>query len=67
MLYDLKSKLSKQKNLFLKSATNQRENVTASYKVCLELVKRKNPFRDGELIKCSAIKMVNYFSDSKNH
>jgi hypothetical protein len=41
MLYDLKSKLSKQKSLFLKSATNERENLTACYKVCLESVKHK--------------------------
>jgi hypothetical protein len=32
----LKSKLSKQKTLFLKSATNERENLTASCEVCLE-------------------------------
>jgi hypothetical protein len=51
MLYDLKSKLSKQKKLFLKSATNERENLMASYEVRLELVKQKNSFRDGELIK----------------
>jgi hypothetical protein len=29
MLYDLKSKLSKQNSLFLKSATNEIENLTA--------------------------------------
>jgi hypothetical protein len=42
MLSDLKSKLSKQKSLFLKSATNERENLTASYEVRLELVNIKN-------------------------
>jgi hypothetical protein len=31
MLYDLKSKLSKQNSVFLKSAANERENLTASY------------------------------------
>jgi hypothetical protein len=45
MLHDLKWKLSEQKSLFLKSATNERETLTASYEVCLE------SFRDGELIK----------------
>jgi Leucine-rich repeat (LRR) protein len=45
MLYDLKSKLSKQKSLFLKSATNERENLTACYEVCLESVKQIS-FRD---------------------
>jgi hypothetical protein len=34
MLYDLKSKMNKQKSLFLNS-TNERENLTASYEVCL--------------------------------
>jgi hypothetical protein len=44
MLSDLKLKLSKQTNLFLKSATNERENLTCSYEVCLELVKHKKIF-----------------------
>jgi hypothetical protein len=48
MLYDLKSKLSKQKNLFLKSATNERETLTASYVVCLELVKHNKNLSETE-------------------
>jgi hypothetical protein len=62
MLYDLKSKLNK---LFLKSATNERENLSGYYEVCLELVKHKISFRDIELIKRCAIKMANAFTDSK--
>jgi hypothetical protein len=50
MFYDLKCKLSKQRNLFLKSATNERENLTGSYELCLELVKHTKSFRGGELI-----------------
>jgi hypothetical protein len=46
MLYDLKSKLSKQKNLFLKSATNERETLTAV--VCLELVKHNKNLSETE-------------------
>jgi hypothetical protein len=64
MLYDLKTKLNKQKSLFLKSATTERETLTASYEVCLESVKHKKSFRDGELTKRCAIKMANAFSDS---
>jgi hypothetical protein len=45
MLYDLKSKISKQKSLFLKLATNERENLTALYDVCLQLVKHKKDFQ----------------------
>jgi hypothetical protein len=41
MLYDLKSNLSKQKSLFIKSATNETENLRGSCEVCLELVKQK--------------------------
>jgi hypothetical protein len=41
MLSDLKLKLSKEKSLFLKSAAKERENLTASCAVCLELVKQK--------------------------
>jgi hypothetical protein len=41
MLYDLKWKLSKQKGLFVKSATTERENLTACYEACLEWVKQK--------------------------
>jgi hypothetical protein len=41
MLHDLKPKLREQKSMFLKSATNERENMTASYEVSLE------SFRDG--------------------
>jgi hypothetical protein len=41
MLYNSKLKLSKQKNLFLKSANNEKENLTASYEVYLELLKQK--------------------------
>jgi hypothetical protein len=65
MLFDLKSELRKQKSLFLKSATNERENLTDPYEVCLDVVKHKKSFRDGELIKRRAIKMANAFSDSK--
>jgi hypothetical protein len=75
MLYDLKSKLSKDvvrfkieveqtKKPVSVSATTERENLTASYEVCLESVKHKKSFRDGELIKRCAIKMANAFSDS---
>jgi hypothetical protein len=61
---DLKSKLSKQKNMFLKSETDEREILIASYDVCLEIVKHEKSFRDGELIKRCVIKMENAFSDS---
>jgi alkyl hydroperoxide reductase subunit AhpF len=57
--------LSKQKSLLLKSAANERENLTACYEVCLELVKHKKSFRDGALIKRCAIKMANVFSGRK--
>jgi hypothetical protein len=57
--------LSKEKILFLKSATNEGENLTSSYEVCLELVKHKKTFRDRKLIKRCAIKLANAFSDSK--
>jgi hypothetical protein len=49
MLYDLKTKFSKQKSLFLKSAASERENQTASYEVCLEFMKYTKSFRDREL------------------
>jgi hypothetical protein len=65
MLYDLKSKLSKRKNLFLKSATNETENLTVSYELCLELVKHNKIFSEGELIKRCEIKMASIFSDNK--
>jgi hypothetical protein len=42
MLCDLESKLSKQRSLFLESATNERESLIGSYEVCLQLVKHKN-------------------------
>jgi hypothetical protein len=42
-----------------------KDNLTDSYEVCLELVKQKKSFRDGELINRCAIKMANNFSDSK--
>jgi hypothetical protein len=64
MLYDLKSNLSK-KSLFIKAITNEAENLTGSCEVCLELVKHKKCFRDGELMKHCAIKMANAFRDSK--
>jgi hypothetical protein len=51
--------LSKQKSLFLKSTTKERENLTASCEVCLELVEHEKSFRDREL-RC-AIKV----SDSR--
>jgi hypothetical protein len=41
MLCDLESKLSKQRSLFLKSATNERESLIGSYEARLELVKQK--------------------------
>jgi hypothetical protein len=65
MLYDLISKLSKQKSLFLKSATNGIENLTASNEVCLELVTHKKSFRDREFIKRCVIRIANAFSYSK--
>jgi hypothetical protein len=55
--------LSKQKSLFLKSTTKERENLTASCEVRLELVEHEKSFRDREL-RC-AIKVANAFSDSR--
>jgi hypothetical protein len=65
VLFDLESKLSEQKSLFLKSATNDRENLTDPYEVCLELVKHRKTFKDGELIKHCEIKVATAFSDSE--
>lgn len=39
--------------------------VKASYEVCLEIVKSKKSFRDGELIKRCAAKMASSFGDNK--
>jgi len=41
LLKDLSSKLTKQKNVFLKKQMNDSDNLIASYEVCLELVKQK--------------------------
>ncbi|XP_072376131.1 general transcription factor II-I repeat domain-containing protein 2-like, partial [Diabrotica undecimpunctata] len=51
LVKELKAKLNKQKSLFTKPTAVQLSILPASYEVCLELVKSKKAFRDGEMIK----------------
>ncbi|XP_071525917.1 general transcription factor II-I repeat domain-containing protein 2A-like [Panulirus ornatus] len=65
LLKDLKSRFKKHKSLFTITSAVQTARLAASYQVCLELVKSKNSFKDGEIVKRCAVRMARAFGDEE--
>ena len=63
--YHLKRKYEKQKKVLSSFIKPQTTSTVTSYKITLMLLKKSKSFRDGELVKQCAIKMVHVFGEGK--